>query len=119
MRTHRRRDGRDAGAVLRVRVRPCRLHRRGGGARRLTHGGTHSRGRRAAGAALDGAAHERIFAGAETAVRGGRLRSEDVAAGSREYGGGRASRGTPQLLTTDSSVDGGAAVAGRRAHYRR
>ena len=68
LRAHRRRDRRDAGHVCAIGIRPGRLHRGRGRAIPAADRQGDPRRRRAAGAALDRPAHQRLFAGAQAAV---------------------------------------------------
>ena len=71
------------------------------------------------GAAVDGAAYQRLFAGAEAAVRGGRLQADAVCDGDQGKGRRGADEDAPQLSACDSEAGDGGVDDRHGAHYRR
>ena len=120
VRAHRRRDGRDAGHVSRHRntTWPASLWARPSSSQAADRQ-AHPRRRRPAGAAFERPAHQRLFAGAQAAVRNRRAEPEHGASRNRRHGGGRAAGRASQLFEAHPRADGRAPVARRGAHHRR
>ena len=118
VRADRRGDRRDARSLRAGRIRPGGLHRGRSRAARADRRQAHSRGRRAPGPALQRAAHQRLLAGAQAAVRSGRVYALDRSAGNGRNGGRCAAPGASQLSEADSRSGGERPAAGRGAHHR-